>query len=424
MVCHRRAGKTVACVADLVLSALVTTKQDARYAYVGPQLNQVKDVAWLYVKRLTADIPGVEYNETELRADLPNGARIRLYGADNPDRLRGLYLDGVVLDEFADMRSSVWGEIIRPMLADRKGWAVFIGTPKGHNEFYTLWHDTESKPDWYRMLLKASTSGLVDAAELEDAAASMTEDQYAQEFECSFEAAVAGAFYAREFADIELEGRITDVPYDETLPVFTAWDIGYSDDTSIWFYQVVAGEIRLIDFHSSNGYSPEWYAGMLKEKGYNYAKLGDKPFLWLPHDAKPKTFQGSGRSVQQQFQSHGFKSRIVPSLSVQDGIQAARLTLKRCWFDAEKCYDGYEALKMYRREWDDEKRVFRQTPRHDWASHPADAFRMLAIAWREDFAQETPSKPKFAVEKIGGRMLTATVDELWASTPIKKDDRI
>lgn len=423
MVCHRRAGKTVACVAELVLSALFTTKQDARYAYVGPQLNQVKDVAWLYIKRLTADIPGVQYNETELRADLPNGARIRLYGADNPDRLRGLYLDGVILDEFADMRSSVWGEIIRPMLADRKGWAVFIGTPKGHNEFYSLWQTTETNPTWYRMLLKASESGLVDAAELVDAAASMTEDQYAQEFECSFEAAVAGAFYAREFANIALENRITEVPYQPELPVYTAWDIGRTDDTSIWFYQVLRDEIHVIDFHTSNGHDADYYAELLNGKPYKYAKIGNKPFLWLPHDAKAKTFASKGKSVMQQFDSLGYTSRIVPSLSVQDGIQAARMTLKRCYFDQTNTYEGYEALKMYRREWDDEKKVFRATPLHNWASNPADAFRMLAIAWQELKAEDKPAEPKWEAEAKSGRIVTATLNELWATAP-KRNKRI
>ena len=143
LVCHRRAGKTVACIAELVACALVTNKQNARYAYICPQFNQAKDVAWVYIKQLTSDIPGISYNESELRADLPNGSRIRLYGADNPDRMRGLYLDGVILDEYADMKPSIWGEVLRPALSDRKGWGVFIGTPKGHNDFYDLWMRTE-----------------------------------------------------------------------------------------------------------------------------------------------------------------------------------------------------------------------------------------------------------------------------------------
>jgi phage terminase large subunit len=400
MVCHRRAGKTVACVAELVLSALFTNKQDARYAYVGPQLNQVKDVAWMYVKRLTADIPGIQYNETELRVDLPNGARVRLYGADNPDRLRGLYLDGVVLDEFADMRSSVWGEIIRPMLADRKGWAVFIGTPKGHNEFYDLWKNSELAPEWYRVMLRASESGIVDKDELIDAAKSMTDDQYAQEFECSFEAAVAGAYYAKEFDQIEKDGRILRVDYDKNLPVHTSWDIGYSDDTAVWFYQMVRGELHVIDFYAANGYGVEHYVDMLNSKLYKYYTVGKyKGLLMLPHDARAKTFAASGKSVQQQFEELGYTSRITPELSLQDGIQALRMTLPKCYFDRERCFDGIEALKLYRREWDDDKRTFKDRPLHDWTSHAADAARYMGIAWREIAEKTETRRPKFDTER-------------------------
>ena len=422
LVCHRRAGKTVACVAELVLSALFCGKQDGRYAYVCPQFNQAKDVAWVYIKRLTADIPGIQYNESELRADLPNGARIRLYGADNPDRLRGLYLDGVVLDEFADMRSSVWGEVIRPMLTDRKGWAVFIGTPKGHNEFYTAYHSALDRPDWFVMLLKASTSGLIDAVELKDAAQGMTDDQYAQEFECSFEAAIAGAYYAKEF---DAYGhQITNVPYDREMPVFTAWDIGYSDDTAIWFYQVIRGEIHVIDFYAANGYGVEHYADMLDGKSYNYARLGDKPFLWLPHDARAKTFASGGKSSQEQFFARGYASRITPELSLQDGIQAMRMAMPRMWFDKTKCKDGIEALKLYRREWDSDKKVFRDKPLHDWTSHAADAARYMAIAWQAD--KPAPQEPAITWPAKGianGVIRTATLDQLW-QTAKPKDDRI
>jgi len=180
MVCHRRAGKTVGCVADLVLDAKHTQKQEARFAYIAPQYNQAKDVAWMYVKRLTADIPGVQLNESELRADFQNGARIRLYGADNADRLRGIYLDGCILDEFADMRPSVWGEVIRPMLMDRQGWAAFIGTPKGRNEFFRVYDRAVSDPEWFALLLRASDSGLITVNEIESARKELTPEQFEQ----------------------------------------------------------------------------------------------------------------------------------------------------------------------------------------------------------------------------------------------------
>lgn len=419
LVCHRRAGKTVACVADLVLSALITSKADARFAYVCPQYNQAKDVAWTYIKRLTADIPNVQYNESELRADLPNGARIRLYGADNPDRLRGLYLDGVVLDEFADMRSSVWGEVIRPMLADRKGWAVFIGTPKGHNEFYQCWQDAQMDDAWFKMMLKASNSGLIEPEELKDAAKGMTDDQYAQEFECSFEAAIAGAYYANDFK----EDCIREVPYDPKLPVYTAWDIGYSDDTAIWFWQMAGGEIHVIDFYANNGHGVPHYVDVLNEKGYTYAKLGNKPFLWLPHDARAKTFASGGKSSQEQFMALGYSSRIVPELSLQDGINALRMMLPKAYFDRVKCFDGVEALKLYRREYDDDKKVFRDKPLHDWTSHSADAARYMAIAYREASPEARRPEPKFAFRGTDNGITSLTMNEMWALTP-KRDTRI
>ena len=420
MVCHRRAGKTVACIADLVLSALVTDKLNARYAYVAPLYKQAKDVAWMYVKSLTADIPGMGYNESELRADFPNGARVRLYGADNGDSLRGLYMDGVILDEFADMRPSVWGEVIRPLLADRKGWATFIGTPKGHNAFWDIWEQGRKASDWFSLMLRASDSKILSAEELADSARGMSEDQYAQEFECSFDAAIKGAYYGREMADADREGRICPVPWERDLKVYTAWDLGYSDDTAIWFYQVVAGEVRVIDHYASNGKDIAHYAGVIQDKPYTYG------LHHLPHDARAKTLASGGKSTIEQLAEYlGMsKLRIVPGLSVQDGIQAVRMMLPRTWFDADRCADGIEALRQYQREWDDKTQSFRTTPRHDWTSHTADAARMMAIAWREEYAPVTMPKPAWPVEAMpDGTIKIAPLDVLWRGVK-KRDGRI
>lgn len=412
LVCHRRAGKTVACIAELVACALVTNKPNARYAYICPQFNQAKDVAWVYLKMLTSDIPGISYNESELRADLPpkgdkDGARIRLYGADNPDRMRGLYLDGVILDEYADMKPSIWGEVLRPALADRKGWGVFIGTPKGHNDFYDLWMRTESSADWFRLMLKASQSGLVDSVELAAAKCEMTDDQYEQEFECSFEAAIQGSYYGKELALLESSGQITSVPWQPDVDVFAAFDIGFSDDTSIWWYQIVNGEIHVIDHFATNGENISFYATKLSEKGYNYNKFGGKPFIWLPHDARAKTLAAAGKSVQQQFLELGYASRIVPTLSIQDGIQATRMTLPKCWFDRENCKDGLNSLSLYRREFDEGRKVFREHPLHDWTSHDADAFRMLSVAWREEQKPKPPPEIRFPTQQTIAELITA-----------------
>lgn len=413
LVAHRRAGKTVACVAELVFSALLTSKKDGRYAYVAPQYNQAKDIAWLYVRKLTADIPGMQYNETELRADFPNGSRIRLYGADNPDRLRGIFLDGVICDEYADMRPRVWGEIIRPLLADRQGWAVFIGTPKGHNAFYDVWKTAQASPSWYASSIRASESGLLPTGELDDARNGMTEDQYEQEFECSFEAAILGAYYGKELKQLEDGGRVSDVPYDPSIPVYTAWDLGYHDDTAIWFYQVTNSEIHCIDYYSGSGLSVDDYAKAVNEKGYRYAQH------WLPHDARAKTLASGGRSIIEQLipkLGGAGKLSIVPSLSVQDGIQASRLMMPRVWFDRENTYEAFELLKQYQREWDDDKKSFRDRPRHDFTSHCADAFRMLALSWREIKPIEEKKPAKFPVTAHNGKTITVSLDDLWKET--------
>ena len=388
IVAHRRAGKTVACVADLVLGALQTSKPNARYAYIAPLYVQAKDVAWAYVRQFAGSVPGVSFNEAELRADLPNGSRIRLYGADNYDRLRGLYLDGVVLDEYADMPPAAWGEVIRPALADRQGWAVFIGTPKGRNAFFDVYERSKVEPDWFALMLRASETGLLPESELAAARAEMTPEQYAQEFECSFEAAIMGAYYGREMAEAEMAGRITAVTYEPKLDVHTAWDLGMGDSTSIWFWQIAGGEIRVIDHYEAHGQALPHYAAVLASKPYRYG------WDYVPHDARVREL-GTGRTRVETLRSLGRKPRLVPGHEVMDGINAARLTIPRCWFDADACRDGLEALRQYRADFDDKARVFRDKPKHDWTSHTADAFRYLAMAWREGRKPAPEPQPRF-----------------------------
>jgi phage terminase large subunit len=379
IVAHRRAGKTVATVNQLIRSALTCDKPNPRAAYVAPLYKQAKDVAWSYLKEFTRVIPGAEANESELRVDLPNGGRVRLYGADNPDGMRGIYLDDCVLDEFADMRPRVLPEIIRPALSDRRGSLTIIGTPRGHNDFYRHWQLAQDDPDWYGVMLRASETGLVAADELEAARKMMTPEQYEQEFECSFEAAIQGAYWGKEMAQAEREGRICEVPVDPELPVYTAWDLGVKDTTAIWFFQVLAGGVNVVDFYEANGVGAEHYAGVIKERaaaeGY---RIGS---CMVPHDAKV-TEWGSGRTRVETLQRLGLKPELVPDHSLMDGIQAARLTIPMARFDRARCADGLEGLKQYRAEFDEERKVFKPKPLHDWASNPADAWRYLAMGWR------------------------------------------
>lgn len=390
MVAHRRAGKTVACINDLIRAALSDGKPDGRYAYIAPQFNQAKDVAWMYLRRFCGVIPGAEFNESELRVELPNGSRIRLYGADNPDRLRGIYLDGVVLDEYADMRPSVWGEIVRPLLTDRQGWAVFIGTPKGRNAFWSVWDQAASNDRWFRLMLRASEAGILPADELSDAQGDMTPEQYAQEFECSFEAAILGAYYARELRELESGGRICPVPVERSALVHVAWDLGVGDSTALVFCQVVGREWRIVDYYEANGVGLDHYVQVLNGKGYTY---GDQI---LPHDVGVREL-GTGRSRLEVLDSLGVRNvKVLPATSVDDGINAVRMTLSKCWFDATRCHDLLEALRQYRTEYDDRLKRFKPRPLHDWTSHAADAFRYLCVGLDE----YTP--PKRQNVEIGG----------------------
>lgn len=386
IVAHRRAGKTMATINRLIRTALTCDKPEPRTAYIAPLLKQAKDVAWTYLKRFSLVIPGSQPNESELRVDLPNGGRVRLYGADNPDGMRGIYLDDCVLDEFADMRPSVLPEIIRPALSDRRGALTAIGTPKGHNDFYKLWRTAQDDPDWFPLMLKASQTGLVAQEELESARKLMTPEQYAQEYECSFEAAILGAYWGKEMTKAESDGRICSVPVDPSQPLETAWDLGVRDSTAIWFFQVLAGGLNIVDFYESSGVGVDHYAKVVRDKGH---ELGvQRGVCHVPHDAKVKEW-GTGRTRIEQMEALNLKPQLVPMHALKDGIDGARETLARCRFDSVRCADGIEALKQYRADYDETMKILKSVPRHDWASHAADAFRYLAMGWKEQTETKT-----------------------------------
>lgn len=417
LVCHRRSGKTVAAINDLIRAAILCKSRVPLFAYVAPYRAQAKSVAWSYLKYYAQPITK-NVNESDLIVTLRTGAEIRIFGADNPDALRGLGFDGVFLDEYGDFKPSVWGSVVRPALADKQGWAVFAGTPKGKNQFWDAWAKAIGQTDWYTFMLKASESGILSEEELQSIRAdpNTSEDQYLQEYECSFEAAIVGAFYGTEMRLLTEGKRIREVPYDESLSTYTAWDIGRTDDTSVWWYQVIGGEIHVIDFYSAAGEDPDSMSKIVLEKPYHYGQH------FLPHDAKAKTFAAHGKSTVEQLAARlgGFSMlSIVPNLSVQDGIQAVRMMLPRCWFDSVKCKDGIEALRQYEREYDEDKKAFKQSHKHNWASHPADAFRMAAISWQEEMGH---GQPKIFPERalVAGPSNTATLEDMWAAAKRQK----
>lgn len=368
IVAHRRSGKSTAALNHLQRSALQIPS--SRFAYISPTYKQSKNIAWDLLKFYARPIPGVEFNEVELTVRYPNGSRLTLYGADNPDSLRGIGLWGVVFDEYSQQPSNIFTEIIRPALADHSGYAIWIGTPKGKNDFYKLYKQADES--WFTLLLKASESKLIKEEELEDARKVMTEDEYAQEFECSFEAAIKGAYYASQLAKARADGRIGNVPYDELIPVHTWWDLGIGDATAILFLQHYGKEWRLIDSYQNSGEGLSHYAQVIKQKDYYYGNH------YAPHDIEVKEL-GTGKSRLEIAQSLGLNFKIAPKLSIEDGINAARMRFNTLWIDEENNPDFLHCISLYHKEWDDKRGEFKNSPHHDFTSHFADALRYWSV---------------------------------------------
>ena len=371
---HRRSGKTILAVNELIKRICSHHLPNPRGAYLAPYGTQAKRVAWDYLKQFSEVIPGARPNESELRIDYPNGGRIWMGGSDNPDSLRGPYYDFVVLDEVAQMAPRAWTEVLRPALSDRKGGAIFIGTPMGKaNRFFQFFQNAAGRDQWVRVLLTVDDTHCLDPEELEEARQDMSEDEYLQEFHCSWEAAVKGAYYGRELGEARRQGRVTAVPWNPHYPVYTAWDLGFSDATAIWFSQVVHNELHIIDFE-------EWMMVSMidiidqvrNEKNYSYARH------FAPHDIKHTEYT-HGQTRYKVAQKHGIHFQVTKNIPIVDGIEAGKVMMRRAYIDEESCHDGLMALEQYRAEWDDKRQAFRKLPLHDWTSHAADAWRYKAL---------------------------------------------
>lgn len=374
-IAHRRAGKTVARINKLIKEAAICTKPAPRFAYLAPYYIQAKDIAWNYLKSYAAPVlQGKAPNESELSVVFPhNGAQIRLYGADNAERLRGLYFDGLAGDEAQDIRPSVLTQVIMPALSDRQGWLDLSGTPKGWgNLLGETYKRVKDDPEWFVQIIRASETGIIPQDELDRLRRSMPENEYEQEFECSFDAAITGAYYAEAIRRLEAAGAVCPVPYDPMFKVHTAWDLGISDSMTIWFFQVVGREVRVIDYYEASGYGLEHYASHLQSKGYTYGQH------FGPHDIEVREI-GTGKSRKEVAAGLGINFDVLANLPLKDGIDAARMTLPRCVFDAKKTAIGLDALRQYREKLD-EKRNISLGPLHDWSSHAADSFRYLSLA--------------------------------------------
>lgn len=416
LIWHRRSGKD-----EIALhrTACAAFERQATYWHMLPEAAQARKAIWEAINPHSGKRRIDEAFPQELRANTKdqemmirfiNGSTWQVLGSDNYNSLVGSPPAGVVFSEWALANPSARA-YLRPIFAENNGWQIYITTPRGKNHAHKTYTAGLKDPNTFAQRLTAYDTGSISIERLAAEKQAYIDDYgidqgtalFEQEYLCSFDAALLGAFYGREMRAVEDEGRICKVPYDSSHLVHTAWDLGYSDDTSIWWYQVIRGEVRVLKYFGASGLEPDDYFDVIAQQPYKYG------LHWLPHDAKAKTLASRGKSIQEMaWKELGSSNvRIVPDLSVQDGIQAARVLLNRTWFDADGTEDGTEALKQYQREWDDDKKMFRDKPRHDWTSHSADAFRMLAIAWREEHQPKEPEKSRFPIQQTINELIAA-----------------
>lgn len=391
-IAHRRWGKD-----DVLLhrAAVAAFERPATYWHALPEYAQARKAIWNAVnshtgkRRIDEAFPDAlrsSTNDNEMFIRFKNGSTWQVIGSDRYNSLVGAGVAGVSFSEWSLCNPSSWG-YIRPMMQENDGWAAFITTPRGKNHAHAMYHMAKDDPAWFAEISSIHDTKSLSEEDLaqslkeytaiygEDIAQSMIE----QEYECSFNAAIVGAFYARELAAVRREGRIDPTLEAIAAPVHRAWDIGVRDDTSIWWFQVAGGQIYILDCYSANGVGVDHYAEVIADRAAKHGWVNGTDFV--PHDARVKEW-GSGRTRVETMLSMGLNPEVVPQAGLLDGINALRRTLPRCIFHSRTEDQGIAALEQYRREWDDEKKAFKANPVHDWSSHLADSARYMAMAWQ------------------------------------------
>lgn len=382
-VVHRRAGKSTALMWRGLKRCLTEVKwPNPRVVHILPfGVQWQRTGLWDDLVRAADAIPGASVRRSEMSVKLPNGGTYQCGGADNQDVWRGGGAIECIIDEFDDTPPSMVPLVIEPMLADRNGTLVRSGTPKGNGLLEAAYNRATTTPGYSAYLLDYTKTDALTPEAIERLRTEMTEEEFAQELECSFASPNSGSYYGRAMDTLLRDGRITSVPHDPSLKVWAAWDLGVHDSTAIWFAQITkSGEWRIIDYIEDSGAGLDHYAQLLQSRPYVYEKH------LLPHDAKVKEL-GSGKSRTETMHGLGIRpTRVIKAHSVADGINAVRMILPKAWFDATKCARGIHALRHYKREWNEQAQAWRASPVHDHASHGSDAMRYLCLGVREDGA--------------------------------------
>lgn len=381
---HRRAGKDLTSINIMAIKAL---QRKGLYAYIGPYQNQIRRIIWQgqdgdgrkFIDFIPRELV-VRKSEQEMSITLSNGSVIQLLGGDNPDKLVGINIVGAIYSEYSLCDPVAWS-LVSPMLAENGGWALFNGTPRGQNHFYTLLEKAKANKDWFASHLPVTKTKAIPKDVLQKERSEHGEAKFQSEYMCSFNTPVEGAYYGSVITKLyKKEQMHPNIPPEPSLPVHTAWDLGMDDATSIWFFQQHRSEIRILNYFENSGEGLPFYARELER----YAALNDVSYgrHYFPHDVKVREL-GSGRSRLETLRSLGIKAYPVKKLGKGDQIEAVRQVLPRCWFSTASCHLGIKHLKEYRKEWDEMKQVFKKTPVHDQSSHGADAFATLSVGIRD-----------------------------------------
>lgn len=423
VVAHRRLGKTVYTVNELADRGMNLQLKNPQLAYIAPTFTQAKRIAWEMMKEYVGKYPGATFNEAELRCEVPrpwlkDKVKIVLLGAENPGAIRGMYLDGAVLDECQEMFSEVWNAVVRPALSDRMGWCTFIGTPKGHNFLKAIWDLAGDDAGWARYLFKASDTGIIPQDELDAARRVMGEDMYLQEYECDFQGSLVGAYFTDQLRKLRNDGKFTRVPYNKNSSVVTGWDLGLNDTTAIWFAQRVGREMQLIDYVEECDQELPHYFTVLKDKGYHYEEH------LLPHDAATREFQ-TGQSREQMFRDHGiYNYRILPKTPPADCIQVMRNFISKSVIDEKKCSRGILALENYQRKWDEKNKIFSSKPLHNWACLQGDTKIRTLSGWKKIKSLVGKDFYVWGYSLAEKRLVPARAKRCWKTKTVKEVVRV
>lgn len=380
LVWHRRAGKEKTCWNYLIMQAC---KKVGIYYYLFPHFSQGRKILWDGVDKagfrllnhLPPELVEGNPNSTEMKIRLKNGSLIQIIGTNNVDSIVGTNPCGCVFSEYSLQDPVAW-QLIRPILVENGGWAIFNFTPRGANHAKDLYTMASKSSEWFCELLTVEDTRVVSLDDIQrERDDDMSEDFIQQEFYCSFTLGVEGSYYARYLEEARADERIGNIPWAKQTRVYTAWDLGYGDSTAIIFYQLAGNEIHIIDYYENHGEGLPHYAEILKSKPYVYAEH------FAPHDIESHAFS-SGMSAKEVGSDLGLRFITLPTLKLrlESGIEALRGLFPRIWINAPQCKQLIKCLENYRKEFDPRLEVYKSIPRHDKYSHGADAARYMAIA--------------------------------------------